>query len=129
VIQAVGWLGSHAGGEDVVLASAGFGNLVPAQCACRVVIGQNFQSLDFHRRQAEVYAFYAAPNTRVALRALSQIVRREGVSLVVFSPLESGVGRMVVHAIPGFSRRYDLHGVTIFQRLATPNRPRMAAHR
>jgi hypothetical protein len=129
VVQAVRWLGDHAGSDDVVLASAGFGNLVPAECACRVVIGQNFQSFDFHARQAEVYAFYAAPNPRAAAHALNRIVRREGVTFVVDSPLERSLGRTALRRPPGFSQVYRMHDVTIFHRVASPTVQRAPAHR
>lgn len=116
VMQAVRWVGDHARGDDVVLASAGFGNLVPAQCSCRVVLGQNFQSFDLQTRQAEVHAFYAAPSERTAARLLARLVRREGVTFVIFSPLERGIGPFAPRRLPGFSRRYAGQEVSIFRR-------------
>ena len=118
-MRAVDWLGAHARANDVVLASAGFGNLVPEQCSCRVVIGQNFQSFRWAVRQAEVHAFYAAPSRAQAQRALAGIVHTEGVSFYVVSPLESGIGHANVRAVPGFHLRYQVHEVSIYGRVGS----------
>jgi hypothetical protein len=116
VSAAVQWLGDHATAQDVVLSSAGFGNLVPEDCTCRVVVGQNFQSFDWTRRQAEIHAFYAAPTTMAAQAVLVGIEQREGVSYIVYSPLERGIGQMQLRAIRGFSKQYSRDGVIIFGR-------------
>ncbi len=120
VTTAVQWLGDHATPRDVVLSSAGFGNLVPETCSCRVVVGQNFQSFDWVRRQTEVHAFYAAPSERAALQVLKQIEEREGITFIVYSPLERGIGQMQLHLIPGFRAQYSHNGVTIFGRATRP---------
>ena len=118
VLDAVRWLGDNATKDDVVFSSAGFGNLVPEYCACHVLVGQNFQSFDLQTRQKEVHAFYAARSPDAARRALFTIVRREGITLIVFSPLERGIGHIELHRISGFILRYSEHGVTIFGRPA-----------
>lgn len=121
VMQGIQWLGQHAGSDDVVLASAGFGNLVPEACACRVVIGQNFQSFDWAARQREIYRFYAAPTRNAARAAFRAIVRRERVTLYVVSPYERAIGRIVSGALPGFRLRYRNHDTSIFGRIAGPS--------
>jgi hypothetical protein len=123
VMDAVQWIGRHAGPDDVVLASAGFGNLVPAECSCRVVIGQNFQSFDFRARQAEVYAVYAATSTHAADQAIARVARRERVTFLVYSPLERGIGRTFPRRVPGFALVYSRHAVTILHRAASSARP------
>jgi hypothetical protein len=119
VPEAVEWLGAHGTASDVVLADPVFGNLVPIQCSCHVVVGQYFETIDFARRQAEVLHFYQAPSNAAALVFLRAIVRREHATLVVYSPLERALpsDRELRH-LPGFALVYDRQDVTIF-RLAT----------
>jgi hypothetical protein len=114
VSAAVQWLGNQATQRDVVLSSAGFGNLVPETCTCRVVVGQNFQSFDWVRRQMEVHAFYGAASPQAARAVLAQITQREGSTYIVYSPLERGIGQLQLRRIPGFRVQYSRYGVTIF---------------
>jgi len=116
-MDAVSWLGAHAKSTDVVLASESFGNLVPAGCACRVVIGQQFQSFDLATRQREVLGFYAAPSRIVARSRLRAIVAREHITFYVLSPLERGLGRVPLGAMPGFALRYHAGETAIYGRV------------
>jgi len=88
--RAVRWLAAHTGPRDVVMASAGSGNLIVAAAPCHVVAGQNFQTFDWAAAQRDVLDFYA-PTTGRARRAA--IVRRDHVTLVVAGPYERAVGR------------------------------------
>jgi hypothetical protein len=117
VRDSVTWIGKHAGMNDIVLASAGFANLVPETCSCRVVVGQNFQTFNWHFRQIEVHSFYQAKAASSALRALRQVEKREGVTMVVFSPLEWNIGHTVLARIPGYRLAYSRAAVTIFTRV------------
>jgi|GEM_PF-1577469 len=114
VTAAVSWLGDHAGPSDVVLASAGFGNLVPEACSCQVVAGQDFETFNLADRQAEIRQFYGAASPTVAARVLASIVSREAVTIVVYSPYERAFGPVELHAIRGFQLRYDQFGVQMF---------------
>ncbi len=89
---AVAWLAAHAGPGDVVMASAGSGNLIVAQARCRVVVGQNFETFDWARVQADVLRYYASATTGTTRGA---ILRRYGVSYVVDGPFERGLGGYV----------------------------------
>ncbi|HWE61937.1 MAG TPA: hypothetical protein VHB98_09505, partial [Chloroflexota bacterium] len=118
VMQAVQWLGSNAGANDVVLASAGFSNLVPEACSCRVVVGQNFESFDWARRQREIYGFYDAPSRALAHARLLAIMRREHVTIYVVGPFERGFGAIDLDGMPGFQLRYRHDDTSIFVRSA-----------
>jgi hypothetical protein len=116
VEDSISWIGDHAGADDVILSSAGFANLVPESCSCRVVVGQNFQTFNWHFRQLEVHSFYQARTTASAMRVLRQIEQREGVTMVVFSPLETAIGHIVLTHVPGYRPVYSRDAVTIFAR-------------
>jgi len=87
---AVQWVAAHAGSADVVMASAGSGNLVVSAARCRVVVGQNFETFDWARAQRDVRDFYGAMTDRLARAA---IVRRQHVTLVMAGPYERALGR------------------------------------
>jgi hypothetical protein len=121
VARSVDWLGANAGDNDVVVASAGFGNLVPETCSCRVVVGQNFQTFNWTIRQQEVHQFYRARSPADAVGALRLMVRREGATYVVYSPLERNIGRQELQRIPGFSLAYSGSDVRIFTHVSAPH--------
>ncbi|HVA92163.1 MAG TPA: hypothetical protein VNL71_20245 [Chloroflexota bacterium] len=117
VVLAAQWLGSHAGPNDVVLSSAGFGNLAPEYCTCRVMVGQNFQSFDRARRLGETREFYAAAGGKQARKILSAMaVHGDQVAFIVFSPFERDLGHLAAVPLPGFSVRYKHDSVTILGR-------------
>ncbi|MGH2346716.1 MAG: hypothetical protein ACRDG4_15935 [Chloroflexota bacterium] len=119
IVRAAQWLGDHAGDDDLVLSSAGFGNLVPEYCSCRVLVGQNFQSFDRARRIEEAGRFYAAPNPAAALRALHAMAANgDRVTLIVFSPYERDLGRLAPNPPRGYLTVYHEQGVTIIGRKA-----------
>jgi hypothetical protein len=117
VTQAVNWIGDHAGTNDVVLASAEFGNLVPETCSCRVVVGQNFQTFSWSLRQSEVHRFFGAASTSEALAELRVLEHLEGVTVIVYSPLERNIGQVELKRVPGFRLRYSEGDVKIFTRV------------
>jgi len=86
---AVQWLAAHASPTDVVMASAGSGNLVVSMARCRVVVGQNFETFDWARAQRDAHDFYG-PMTDPISRAA--IVRRQHVTLVMDGPYERALG-------------------------------------
>jgi len=88
--RAARWLAAHSGPNDVVMASAGSGNLIVSVAACHVVVGQNFETFDWAAAQRDVLRFYNATTT-VAARAA--IVRRQRVTLVMDGPYEDALGR------------------------------------
>lgn len=87
---AVDWLARHAGPNDVLMASAGSGNLVVSAARCRVVVGQNFETFAWARAQDDVQRYFA-PSTPPGQRAA--ILRRHGVTLVLAGPYERTLGR------------------------------------
>lgn len=92
---AVQWLAAHTGPNDVVMASAGSGNLIVSAARCRVVVGQNFETFRWAQAQAAVLRYYDAatpPTSRAA------IVRRLGVTLVLAGPYEAALGRFTPSA-------------------------------
>jgi len=88
--RAAGWLAAHSGPDDVVMASAGSGNLIVSVAACHVVVGQNFETFDWAAAQRDVLRFYNATTT-VAARAA--IMRRQRVTLVMDGSYEAALGR------------------------------------
>jgi hypothetical protein len=118
VTQAVHWLGRQAGSADVILSSAGFGNLLPASCACHVVIGQNFETFDWPARAAEVHAFYAAPTRAVATAVLRTLVAREHVTFYVVSPYERVLGHTDLKDLPGFQLAFHDQTTSVYESAA-----------
>jgi len=88
--RAARWLAAHSGPDDVVMASAGSGNLIVSVAACHVVVGQNFETFDWAAAQRDVLRFYDAQTTVTARTA---IVRRQRVTLVMDGPYEDALGR------------------------------------
>ncbi len=88
-LRAAGWLGAHTEPDDVVMASAGSGNLIVAAAPCHVVVGQNFETFDWAAAQRDVLRYYGGA-TGVDERAT--IVRRLRVTFVVDGPYEQAVG-------------------------------------
>ncbi len=89
-VAAVRWVAAHAGPSEVVMASAGSGNLVVSAARCRVVVGQNFETFDWARAQRDVRDFY---DTMTDPLARAVIVRRQHVTLVMVGPYEHALGR------------------------------------
>jgi hypothetical protein len=118
VTHAVQWVSSQAGPADVVLSSAGFGNLLPASCTCHVVIGQNFETFDWTARAAEVRAFYAAPTRAAASAVLRTLVAREHVTYYVVSPYERALGHVNLMDLPGFRLRFRDHTTSVYASLS-----------
>ena len=114
VAHAVDWLGAHAGPGDVVLSGAGFGNLVPVRCSCRVVLGQNFETFHLELRQQEVKSFYTAPSTAAARVVLLGLVRTEHVSFYVLSPYERAERKANLAHLAGFKAVFRENTTTIY---------------
>jgi hypothetical protein len=88
-MAAVAWLAAHSKPADVVMASAGSGNLIVSAAPCHVVVGQNFQTFHWAQAQADVWRFFNAatpPPERAAL------LRRQRVSFVLSGPYERAIG-------------------------------------
>ena len=60
--------------------------------------------------------FYAAPSRITARARLRSIVAREHVTFYVISPLERGMVRFPLGAMPGFALRYHAGGTAIYGR-------------
>jgi hypothetical protein len=116
VMQAVDWLGAHTDSTDVVLASAGFSNLVPEACSCRVVVGQNFESFDWAARQQEVHGFFGAASQAKAWASLRALVRREHITFYVVGPFEREISHIDLAGMPGFRLRYRNQDTSIYAR-------------
>ncbi len=106
---AVTWLAAHTGPADVVMASAGSGNLIVSAARCRVVSGQNFETFNWAAAQRDVLAFYA-PHTPAAARR--SIVYRYGVTFVLVGPYERALGDFV--PAKGYRLAYAYGPVRIF---------------
>jgi hypothetical protein len=89
-MAAVDWLARHTNGNDVVMASAGSGNLIVSAAPCRVVVGQNFETFHWAAAQRDVQRYYSA-TTASSERAA--ILRRQKVTLVLAGPYEHSLGR------------------------------------
>jgi hypothetical protein len=95
----VAWLAAHAGPDDVVMASAGSGNLIVSAARCRVVVGQNFETFNWGQAQRDVLRYYAR-STPATER--TTILQRDGVTLVLDGPYEQALDK---HARGHFTPR------------------------
>jgi hypothetical protein len=106
---AVRWLAAHTGPGDVVMASAGSGNLIVSAARCRVVSGQNFETFNWASVQRDVLAYYAPRTPDMARRS---ILRRYGVTFVLAGPYERALGRFI--PAKGYRPVYAYGPVRIF---------------
>ncbi len=89
-LAAVGtWLDRHAHSGDVVLASAGSGNVLAARADVAVVAGQNFQTFDLAGSLRAIAAFYN-PTTSRSTR--HDILALYHVTYVLDGPWETSIG-------------------------------------
>jgi hypothetical protein len=96
---AVAWMAAHAGPDDVVMASAGSGNLIVSAARCRVVVGQNFETFNWGQAQRDVQRYYAR-STSAAERMT--ILHRDRVTLVLDGPYEHALGPFTPPAGHGY---------------------------
>jgi len=106
---AVRWLASHTGPDDVVIASAGSGNLIVAAAPCRVVVGQNFETIGLGQAQRDVARFY---DPATGGRERAAIVRRQRVTLALAGPYERALGGFVPYG-RGYRQVYSDRAGTI----------------
>jgi hypothetical protein len=108
---AVAWLAVHAGPDDVVMASAGSGNLIVSAARCRVVVGQNFETFNWGQAQRDVQRFYAR-STPAAERMA--ILHRNRVTLVLDGPYEHALGHFTPPAGHGYRLVHTSGPVRVF---------------
>ena len=108
---AVEWLAAHAGPDDVVMASAGSGNLIVSAARCRVVVGQNFETFNWVQAQRDVLRYYAR-STPAAERAA--ILRADRVTLVLDGPYERALGRFTPSVGHGYRLVHTSGAVRVF---------------
>jgi hypothetical protein len=108
---AVAWLAAHAGPDDVVMASAGSGNLIVSAARCRVVVGQNFETFNWGQAQRDVQRFYAR-STPAAERMT--ILHRNRVTLVLDGPYEHALGHFTPPAGHGYRLVHTSGPVRVF---------------
>jgi hypothetical protein len=108
---AVAWLAAHAGPDDVVMASAGSGNLIVSAARCRVVVGQNFETFNWGQAQRDVQRFYAR-STPAAERMA--ILHRNRVTLVLDGPYEHALGHFTPPAGHGYRLVHTSGPVRVF---------------
>jgi hypothetical protein len=108
---AVAWLAAHAGPDDVVMASAGSGNLIVSAARCRVVVGQNFETFNWGQAQRDVQRYYAR-STPAAERMT--ILHRNRVTLVLDGPYEHALGPFTPPAGHGYRLLHTSGLVRVF---------------
>jgi hypothetical protein len=108
---AVAWLAAHAGPDDVVMASAGSGNLIVSAARCRVVVGQNFETFNWGQAQRDVLRYYAR-STPAAER--TAILHRNQVTLVLDGPYEHALGPFTPPAGHGYRLVHTSGPVRVF---------------
>ena len=108
---AVAWLAVHAGPDDVVMASAGSGNLIVSAARCRVVVGQNFETFNWGQAQRDVLRYYAR-STPAAERMT--ILHRNRVTLVLAGSYEHALGPFTPPAGHGYRLVHTSGPVRVF---------------
>ena len=108
---AVAWLAANAGPDDVVMASAGSGNLIVSAARCRVVVGQNFETFNWGQAQRDVQRYYAR-STPAAERMT--ILHRDRVTLVLAGPYEHALGPFTPLAGRGYRLVHTSGPVRVF---------------
>ncbi len=110
-MAAVDWLAAHSGPGDVVMASAGSGNLIVSAARCHVVVGQNFQTFHWAQAQADVWRFFNATTPRAERAA---VLRRQRVSYVLAGPYERAIGAFDPATDPAYRLAFASGAVRVF---------------
>jgi hypothetical protein len=88
-LQAMDELAGEVSFDDVVLGAYPTGNVLPSRALCRVVVGQQFATLDPHGKLEEVARFFDAGTSDEQRRA---ILERYGVTVVYHGRWEREMG-------------------------------------
>ncbi len=86
-VAALTWLRDNGTGDDVVLASLGLGQYVPAISGERAVLAHWAQTVDYFAKREEVMAFYNVDTSEAERMAL---LDKYNVRYVIVGPIERG---------------------------------------
>ncbi|TAK11517.1 MAG: hypothetical protein EPO32_11760 [Anaerolineae bacterium] len=106
---AYAWIEANTPAGARLLAGPDTGLFIPAYTDARVYYGHPFESLDAAQREAELLAFYAAPD--------AAFVHALDVEYLYYGPREAALGPLP--DLPGLSLLYDELGVKIYA-VSTP---------
>jgi hypothetical protein len=97
-VQAVAWLETHSGPDDVILASYAIGNYVASHSEARSFLGHQFAIVDPHGKDRALRRFYSGAATDVERRAL---LSSYGITFVYYGAHEHRLG------LEGVGRPFD----------------------
>jgi hypothetical protein len=111
-LAALDWLIANTTPQETVLSAYETGNYVPARAGNRVVLGLGTQTVDAHRKQAEVHRFFDAQEGDDWRRGL---LSRYHVTYVLVGPYERALGSYDPDRAPYLIKVYDEGGYAIYQ--------------
>lgn len=97
------WLSEHTTAADIVLGAMESGNLIPVYASSRVLLGHPIETIRFSQKEAAVQAFFA---TATPDEARQEILRRYGVTLILYGPWEQALGGFDPAQMPGLRPVY-----------------------
>jgi hypothetical protein len=102
-VAALRWLEVNAQREDVVMSSFAVGHYIPGLAGVRPYLSNAVMTMDSHRRQDEVAAFYSAAMSDVEREAL---LRENDIQYVFYGPAERALGGFPMDDWPVLSPVY-----------------------
>lgn len=106
------WIDNHLTDKDIVLASYGTGNLIPAWTGRRVFVGHWAESVDCYERKRLVATFFSDVTPH---RFRTDLVSRYGISHVYLGERERLLGDFDPSSASYLSEVYDREGATIYE--------------
>ncbi len=114
LVDAVDWLGEHAGTGDAVMASERSGLLIPPRTGLQTYIGHPIETLDYAEKALMAEAFYAEGGMTIEERR--QLLASCGCDWVMLGPYESQDENTVALDLPmELTLAYQGVSVSIYQ--------------
>jgi hypothetical protein len=111
-IAALDWLGGRVEPDDVVLASYGTGNYLPARVGARVFVGHGPESVDAGQKRALVARFFEQATDDTWRR---QLLTEYGVDYVFWGPKEQDLGTFELTGAGYLQLVYEQSGYLVFE--------------
>ena len=110
-VAALDWLSQRVKPDDVVLASYGTGNYLPARVGARAFVGHGPESVDANQKRALVARFFDGATSDLGRQ---ELMTQYGVDYVLWGPAERGVGPFDPLTAPYLRHVYQVEEYSLF---------------
>ncbi len=111
-IAALEWLSHHTTADDIILGAMETGNVIPVYADARVLLGHPIETIQVAQKEAAVKAFFDLVTPEETRR---EILRRYGVTLIVYGPQERALGGFDPAHLPGLEEVYAAGRYQLFR--------------